>query len=136
MINDYLSIRDYVYSKIKDDYSPEAERAKKYFSSEIQSFAFYKEELDQYFDELEKDNQINPEPPEQFGIRIYPAAQGTGIPSLVLTLSKLIGTNTDIENVPLSAVASGQVLQHPRLARGSGSIQVEGGDRRQLAPES
>ena len=133
MINDFLAIRKYVNTILAKQQGPDAERAKNYFSTEIQSFAFYKNELDEYFDKLEKENLTNPEQPEQFGIRIYLAAAETGTPRLVVTLCKLIGTGTDVQNVT-SAAAAGEVVQHPRLATGSGTIAVESGDTRTCLP--
>src|SRR5215211_7831830 len=116
MINDFQEIRQYIKDLVPDN-APQ--NVKNYVSSKILSFAFYKNELIEYFDKLEKENPIDSTvQPEQFGIRIYFAADETGRPSLVITLCKLIGTGTTAQNLT-SAAADGSAMQHPRLVESS-----------------
>lgn len=134
MINDFQEIRQYI---IENNLVPgdAPQKVKNYFSSNILSFAFYKKEIDEYFDKLEKDNPINSTIQlEQFGIRIYFAADATGKPSLVMMLCKLIGTGTTAQD-QVSEAAEGSSMQHPRLVQSSGQVRLQDAVQGDCEPE-
>lgn len=141
MINYFLQIRSKVITKnLLRKKTPDY--VKKYFTSEILSFTFYKKELDEFFDKIQKENPLNPDDPTvQYGIRIYLAAHkpkkhngiAAGTPSLVITMCKLIGEGTDVENLPSSE--SGRP-QHPGLIPGHLTVAIESPDKGTLLPDT